>query len=968
MGKGPENFAHKGLKPSQNGSLACRRLTVRAAWLIASILLAIWILSTPNPAFARGTGLRIDNMSPAQVEAEPRQIVTSTFRVLNDTDSEYEIETTVELPPEWTLASPLFPFKLQPHEEKFLFVAFSIPQNAFAGGYTANIKVATTGFFSIADETQVEVELLPVAKVEVHPPTGEYRTFSGDIYTRTFIVLNLSNASSRFETDVKSDQPWDVKAEPSTFNLGPGESQKVVISAFTPKDISREVKHQVTLIAHALDLNHGSVSAKASITTSVFPRKLQGDLYQTLRGSYSLLFSWEEDENLAAQFKLDLEGDLGEGRWGIIQFVSPYQSEWRGHQFLQEESYLVKYGVDDKGYLSLGDDSITITPLTERYFYGRGVDFKISRDDFSFRGFASKRRNGWLPEILAGGQISIKAPGNTEFTLTGFMKQEVEVPSNLNREKRKGVTWSFSGTSNPAEGVNLEAEYGLGEYDNGEGEGKKQSEAYRLAAKIISERFKFDGELVRGGTDFAGYWGGTDSGRAYLSFNLSDNLSLWSNYSSSSWDYGGDPLRPHPEYSNYDIGLNWSTCDVGRVSLYRRWKSNKDTNLLQWDDHDKTTNIQISHQFEDFSLTGIIAFGNRNNLLTETSRNIRQYELMFNARPNSDSQISGGYRWDVEDTEFKGKQQRIDQFWLSGDIKINSKTELNAQYSHSEGSNQPDIRWLRANLKHILKGDRSIQLMTQWQGGDFGDNLDIALMLTFPLEVPVPWLPKGGRLEGRVYVGEQDGQPLKDIVVGVDGMKVATDENGLFVFPTLEEGEYELTIERGSLGLGRVANLRAPFNFTIVAGETVKLDIPIVKAATVAGAVIIQQGANGKNSGNGRNNTNSTNGVNGNSNGSNGNADETNHSTKGFSGIAMSLTNDEESYTRYTDRNGKFTFTELRPGHWKLAVAAEQIPEYHEIKPLDFEFDLEPGQAMDNFEFLISPIARTIVITAGKEK
>jgi hypothetical protein len=213
-----------------------------------------------------------------------------------------------------------------------------------------------------------------------------------------------------------------------------------------------------------------------------------------------------------------------------------------------------------------------------------------------------------------------------------------------------------------------------------------------------------------------------------------------------------------------------------------------------------------------------------------------------------------------------------------------------------------------------------------------------------------------------------DGQPLKDIVVCVDGMKVATDENGRYVFPELEEGEYELTIERGSLGLGRVANLRAPYKFNLIAGETVKLDIPIVRAAAVAGSVVIQQGANGKNSVNGKNGMNSNNDGNGKNGNSNGKTTEIQPAVKGFSGMAVFLSNEEESYTRYTDRYGKFSLTELRPGHWKLTIAEGQIPEHYECKPLEFEFDILPGQTMDDFKFVISPIERPMVITAGKDK
>ncbi len=989
----------------------CRRGAEPSAWagkippyrLGVILFLIALVLILPFSTSAQGPGVRIENFSPSQVDTEPGQIVVATFRIWNETDAEREFSAAAELPTGWVLVSPLFPFTLKPAEEKFLFVGVALPKYELARMYVVSVKVTDTSFAGITDEGEVEVKVIPVAKVEVRAPPGEYRLLAGDEYTRTFTVLNQSNAPSRFKIDLTSRPEWEATAEPMEFSLVAGSSQPVVVTVRTPRDIEREERHRVTLTARSLDLNHGTVEAKATVTTIVYPRLLVGDMYETLDGDYSFLLSWEEDETIAAQFKLDLKGDLGEGRWGEVYFVGPYPSRWRGQRFLQTDRFHIEYGDESKGYVSLGDDSLEVTPLTERYFYGRGIDLEVRKDPVAFRVFASKRGNAWIPERLTGAQISVEAPGNTEVALTALRKEETQVPSYLTRGRQDGKMLSLSATSNPAEGVELEGEYGWGNFDDGKGGGSKSDTAYRLAANVNHERFYFDGELVRAGAYFPGYWQDVKHSRAHLSTSVARGIRIWGSFSQSERNLEGDPLKARPKNSNRSVGMSIDAGPLGRASIYQRWSRREDTNLLQWNERDRTTNFQLSRSFGDLSLTGTAEFGKRQNRLTGTERDLERYRLMFNARPGRHSTFSGGYSWDVEDTALGAQRLKSNQLWFNADVRLSKRTKLSASYSRTDGSGRPSYNWLRAELEHDLGSDRALHIRIQRRGGALGSELAAGLELTFPLSVPVLWLPKSGRLEGRVYANEGREEPLEGVVILVDGMKVATDGGGRFVFPALAAGEYEMTIDRGTLGLDRIPDLSAPFSFSVKPGETVKLDIPIVHGATVNGRVttalwtsgndnnrnhVINGNPDGQNEGsvsleslgNGNHNGNrsgyrnsnapdsvpleSLGGRNGNNN-SNGNGNGANGASVvvGVTGVLVVLENGEERFVRITDLNGEFSFCELRPGRWKLTLAEGQMPKYYELVPLDFEIDLMPGQTDDTIEFLISPVARPVVIT-----
>ena len=428
----------------------------------------------------------------------------------------------------------------------------------------------------------------------------------------------------------------------------------------------------------------------------------------------------------------------------------PYPSEWRGRRFLEDSTFFAEYGDQEWGYFSIGDNTIDITPLTEKYFYGRGVDTEIKEGDFSFRAFASKRRSGWLPESIVGGQVSVKVAPDTEIVLTGLAKEETELLPPLEESKRQGQMYTISAKTEPAEGMKFEAEYGLGKSDTGDGEGDKSDDAYRIAAEIINNRFNFNGELSHSGTNFPGYWQGSDLANAYLSFDLSDDLSLWGSIAKRDWDNGGDLTLPYPSYRNNEVGFNFAAGDLGRGSIYQQWSSRKDANLSQWYELNDTTNFRLSRQFNDFSLSGFAAFGEHRDLLSGEDKDIQRYQLIFSAQPWNDAQLSGGYRRDVEDTSLGGARVDSDQVWLNADVSLSDSTKFKGSYNRSRSDNHFDVTWLQADLKHELPGGKIIQMLMQWRGGDLGRDLSIALKMVFPLKVTLPWLPKAGRIEGRI--------------------------------------------------------------------------------------------------------------------------------------------------------------------------------------------------------------------------
>ncbi len=67
----------------------------------------------------------------------------------------------------------------------------------------------------------------------------------------------------------------------------------------------------------------------------------------------------------------------------------------------------------------------------------------------------------------------------------------------------------------------------------------------------------------------------------------------------------------------------------------------------------------------------------------------------------------------------------------------------------------------------------------------------------------------------------------------------------------------------------------------------------------------------------------------------------------GIANVLVKLSCSEETRLQISDPDGFFQFNRLPPGHWTLEVTADQLPRYHYLGKDVFEFDLRPGEHVE---------------------
>jgi plastocyanin len=186
-------------------------------------------------------------------------------------------------------------------------------------------------------------------------------------------------------------------------------------------------------------------------------------------------------------------------------------------------------------------------------------------------------------------------------------------------------------------------------------------------------------------------------------------------------------------------------------------------------------------------------------------------------------------------------------------------------------------------------------------GADF--SFGLALLARF--DAPIPFLVVKGQVEGFVFIDanandrrDPDESGPKDLILTLGNERARTDSRGFFRFPPVFPGTYELKIEK--LPPGLVVKTALPQRVQLVAGQILKLEIPLAQVAVIEGTVFNDENRNG----------------------------HLDPLERGLSFVRVFLT-DESGKTRdqRTDLDGRFVFSELLPGKYTVALDARTLPE-----------------------------------------
>lgn len=920
------------------------------------------LLCVPGAVLAEGQGVEVRAVSPALQEVDPGHIISLSFSVMNHTEREEEFAEILELPNRWRPLMPAGSFRLRPNEETTRLVAFQVPRDAAAGRYEVGYGVRSERDYAIQDADVVAVVVLPVTNLEFLLEAKPDSVIAGQSYEIKLRLINHSNVEMPVSLQVSSREGYPATLEPEELELGAGMSAPVLVSVETDEEEQRPRTHYVRV--HAEGRDNGEVRTSTSVGVEIIPRVTgDPDMQHRIPAELTMWYRARDGDG-AAQLELRGAGYLDEVSDRYIEFFMRAPST-RDRGFLgRRDEYRINYFTDDYG-VRLGDQSYRLSRLTSYHRYGRGLGVDYHPVDALTGVGAYYVEDRWLRPDRAEGGLYVEHE----------VDRDILARLNLLRRDRSGTDirpritdtiWSLEGEGRPLEQMNLRAEYAFAKRN--EGDAGLTDSAYRVEVDGRVDRGYYRAATFRAGPDYYGYH--HDSQRSYVSLTypladrLRGNLS-WNRYE-RNLDLRPDRFAASRETlwrlgGNYRLEDGWSLSlnvdDFARYDLLTP---------ARFDFREQALRLGVGHSAPEYSARAEVRVGNQEDRLRDESRTAWNYRLYGTWRPERELYLTAFAGFGDNDS-LRGSRLLRDSSNLGFSARWRPHPDLDLSFWYRkygfDAHDRPESDQFSVRMRHALPNDHAVTAEARHHSRDLGpSSTTYQVAYTIPFGVAVGRRTTVGAIEGRIYDEEVAARPgVEGAILKVDGATAVSDERGDFIFPALAPGVYELSVDRASIGLDRVVEQGLPMSVEVVGGETMELDLGVVRAATVSGTVLVVPGNNnnlnnnqnpGEQAGNDgavvgdpRNN-NSNGNNNGQVTGEPGNNNNQGEAT-GLANVLVELSNERETVRRVTNRRGEFLFENMRPGEWTLKVYDHNVPAYHYLETTEQELTLGAGESRE---------------------
>jgi hypothetical protein len=234
-------------------------------------LAILFCLLIAVPVTAQGLDMEVRPADKELLEAKPREIVTTAFRVTNYTSEQYEFVSDVELPQGWTLITEDFPFFLSPNESCTKPVSFFVPEITAAGRYKITYLVKARRYPSIRDFYTIEVMVLQHSKLEVRLMQAPRYAIAGQDCQVRFQVANKSNMENSVSVDIDSSENIPFTVDSREFRLAPGQVETVTVTIEPDAKITKILKLRLQLTARIVGDSESKTQAKAAHLIEIVP-------------------------------------------------------------------------------------------------------------------------------------------------------------------------------------------------------------------------------------------------------------------------------------------------------------------------------------------------------------------------------------------------------------------------------------------------------------------------------------------------------------------------------------------------------------------------------------------------------------------------------------------------------------------------------------------------------------------------
>ncbi len=906
------------------------------------ILLSLFL----DPALAqdKGHGVSVRPVGPTLIETEPSQILTTPFFVTNHTRGQRTFLENVQLPEGWHLISGEFPFELGAGKNDLRLVSFFVPLTTLAGRYEIVYAVKDQRDYKIRDQDRIEVVILPMTRLEIIQRAVPEQIIAGETYQADLLVINQSNIKTLATLEIDSSEGYPAVsnlAPYSKFVLAPGTSQKIRVTVTTDRGIREKVMHHLTVRVKAQDISHGDITAATTVVVGIIPR------VTGIRDPYHKIAAWlritgvSEEGRTGAQAEFSGSGYLDEERTRWIDFLvrEPNMTD-QGLLGLRDEYRLSLRS--KKSELHVGDRNFSLSPLTEQFKYGRGVEGALNLKKLRLGGYfvGTRKEVGETVEEEQAGFLGYRLGQRLKLNFNYLNKQGANGDSDIE---------SIEALVQPMESVALELERGMGRKREGGRNLTDDAWRARLTGEI-RQKINYQFEKIYAGSDYPGYYRDVDTAHGTVIIPLLKRLRFRAFYAERQNNLKKSPSSPNALKERItQAGFNYQSLLGTRLSMGHERIQNEDT-FLPADFHfeENTIHLGVGHSFDTFSFLTMVWVGQFDNKLTHQVNDMERYSIHADYSPTLRQQYSGYFQGGHQ-SFFNQDAGQTKTAGLNASYKLMNRLFFNMGLQRNGLNNEAgqNDQWI-AGLSYTLLNQHAMSLRARqidFRKSDVKDSVSVVMTYVIPLKIPVGRKKSFGMFQGKIYDAQTPRQKgIPNAVIHINGATAVTDQDGEFLFPVLKPGNYFLWIERESLGINRVTTIKTPVEVTVVGGKKNKIDIGLTHSALLKGKAVLFRPIDNRNIMDGKR------------------EDEKEVvEANGFSNLWLELENGKETITQVTDSNGSFSFEGVRPGKWRLKVYSDNLPRLHYLERDTFDLDLRPGSEAD-IVIKVLPRLRTLEI------
>ena len=866
----------------------------------------------------------------------------------NPTGQKREFVCEAKLPNGWSLVTRDFAFELEAHQTDVRLVSFFVPQTAPAGKYEIKYSIKDRKEPSVSELYSTSVVVLAVGKLDVQTLESPKLVIAGQPYKSSFIVTNLGNTDYSITTKIDSAEKMPYSVDAESFTLSPGQSRKVTVTIQTDTKLTKVLNHRVGFTAEALEAGKTKTKAYSKSFVEIIPR-ISGveDKYHRIPAELSFKTVAQKNDECQSGFQTEFKGQgtLDEQGTKHLSFGFRGPDIQDKTIFGQRDEYFVSYWTDDYG-LHLGDRIYSLSWLTENYLYARGIEGSYNVDErLTVGGYFAKTI--WIE------------PGTEESALSVDYKHNENLTVGLNylrklRDGKLSNITSVQGRLTPFKDTHLDLEYALGP-----GLCKDDS-AYLARLYGRTDHLSYYFKLTHAGPDYPGYYSSLDYISGGMTIRFDKNLRLNASIRREKTNLNLDPSAYSASLEKYyQLGLSYRLESDTTFAI--DWLSRDRQDRLapaEFDYKEDTLRLGVTQSFDKLTLHSTAELGQTKNRLDGTDSSAEKYSASVHFRPDS-KQTYSGYLYYDKNSDFTGQNRRSTTVGLNAGYNLTNRTYLGMSlqtndYQDSTGSRDD----MEIKLTHRFRNENRFSIIgrhTKYKDSANKDDTALMVQYTIPLGIPVSRKTSVGSIKGYVF-DEESSQPMGNVILRLNGSVAVTDKVGGFTFASVKPGTYYLTVDTATTALNKIANRKTPIEITVEGGEKTEVQIPITRSAKITGTIMVykndnatakpqQENANQKQyvTGSGR--------------------DEDAEGTIPLANTLVELGNSSGIKRTITDRQGRFTFEEVRPVKWTLKAFGDNLPQYHYFERDTFELVPTPGSET-NLRIKVLPKKRQIKIIA----